>query len=59
MEVLRDKDQKIKMPGLFAAGDNAGGWVTDVPMPSISPGSWMVSSGYLAGIAAGKYLSKV
>jgi fumarate reductase flavoprotein subunit len=59
MEVLRDKDQKIKMPGLFAAGDNAGGWVTDVPMPSISPGSWMVSSGYLAGIAAGKYISKV
>jgi fumarate reductase flavoprotein subunit len=59
MEVLRDKEQKITVPGLFAAGDNAGGWVTDVPMPAISPGSWMVSSGYLAGVAAGKYLSKI
>jgi len=59
MEVLKDKDQKIVMPGLFAAGDNAGGWVTDVPMPSISPGSWMVNSGYLAGVAAGKYLKSL
>jgi fumarate reductase flavoprotein subunit len=59
MEVLRSKGKNEVVPGLFAAGDISGGWTIDVPgMPAVSAGQWMVSSGYLAGVAAGKYLGK-
>jgi succinate dehydrogenase/fumarate reductase flavoprotein subunit len=44
--------------GLFCTGDASGGWTIDKPMPAISAGNWMVSSGYMAGIAAAKYLGK-
>jgi len=54
MEVL-DTKGKV-MSGLFAAGDNAGGHTID----GAGAGAldWAVVSGYMAGIAAGKYLNK-
>jgi len=58
IEVLKSKGKKDVVPGLFCAGDASGGWTIDKPMPPMAPGSWMVSSGYLAGVAAGKYISK-
>jgi len=57
-EVLKHKTGEEVVPGLFSAGDASGGWTIDKPMPAISAGSWMVSSGYLAGIAAAKYLGR-
>lgn len=58
MEVLRNKGKTDVVPGLFAAGDTSGGWTIDKPLPAISAGVWMVSSGCLAAIAAAKYLGK-
>ena len=57
-EVLKSKDGKDVVPGLFGAGDASGGWTIDKPMPAISAGNWTVSSGYMAGVAAAKYLGK-
>jgi len=56
MEVLKDRDKKDVVPGLFCAGDASGGWVVDKPLPPISAGAWMCNSGYMAGIAAAKYI---
>ncbi len=56
MEVLKDKNKTDIIPGLFCAGDVSGGWVVDKPLPPISSGAWMPNSGYLAGIAAAKYI---
>jgi fumarate reductase flavoprotein subunit len=55
MEVINTKGKV--MPGLFAAGDNAGGHTID----GAGAGAlgFAVVSGYMAGISAGKYLSKV
>jgi fumarate reductase flavoprotein subunit len=59
MEVLRYKDKSDVVPGLFAAGDTAGGWTINGVLPMMAPGGgWMISTGYLAGVAAGKYLGK-
>jgi fumarate reductase flavoprotein subunit len=54
MEVLNTKGKV--MPGLFAAGDNAGGHTIDGDGAGAL--GFAVVSGYMAGIAAGKYLSK-
>ncbi len=57
MEVYKDPGKTQIVQGLYAAGDTSGGWITDyIGMPPISAGTYMVSSGYLAGKAAGKYL---
>jgi len=58
MAVLKEKGGTEVVPGLFCAGDASGGWNIDKPMPAISAGNWMVSSGYLAGVNAAKYLGK-
>jgi fumarate reductase flavoprotein subunit len=58
MEVLKDRDKKDIIPGLFCAGDASGGWTVDKPLPPISAGGWMPNSGYMAGVAAAKYLGK-
>jgi len=58
MEVLKDRDKKDIVPGLYAAGDASGGWTVDKPLPPISAGAWMPNSGYMAGIAAAKYISR-
>jgi fumarate reductase flavoprotein subunit len=57
-EVLKSKGKKDVVPGLFCAGDASGGWTIDKPMPAISAGNWMVSSGYMASMAAAKHLGK-
>jgi fumarate reductase flavoprotein subunit len=54
MEVLDTKGKA--MPGLFAAGDNAGGHTIDGDGAGAL--GFAVVSGYMAGIAAAKYLSK-
>ncbi len=54
MEVLNTKGKA--MPGLFAAGDNAGGHTIDGDGAGAL--GFAVVSGYMAGIAAGKYLGK-
>ena len=54
MEVLNTKDKV--MPGLFAAGDNAGGHTIDGDGAGAL--GFAVVSGYIAGIAAGKFLNK-
>jgi fumarate reductase flavoprotein subunit len=58
MEVLKDRDKKDIVPGLYCAGDASGGWTVDKPLPPISAGAWMPNSGYMAGISAAKYLGK-
>jgi len=54
MEVLNTGKKAI--PGLFASGDNAGGMITN----GQSAGGllWAATSGYMAGIAASKYINR-
>ena len=52
MEVLNTSNKA--MPGLFAAGDNAGGMITDGK--SAGGLGWAAVSGYMAGIAVAEFL---
>jgi succinate dehydrogenase/fumarate reductase flavoprotein subunit len=56
MQVIKD-DWRNPIPGLYATGDSASGWCSELGWLGMTSLTWALNSGYMAGENAAEYIA--